>query len=276
MTELRMPEHVYGKQGELVAFNQLAVKIKMDGVDNDAYFGWLDRITDAIGRQVQGAQIAEKPSARTQPPLNTAIYYDTTNYRILPTGALLRTSCNKITHAFCAFKDVEDAHGVRNDNRYVFDGEEKRTIQAAPASEAAVSIVKRLLRRKDIVHPGTRLRERHGIDPEALAPAIMLESLRFTFFAWLDGQDALRCSIDRYQVSNLRLRAEDRTKKPLSEVELAIYPRIGPTIAADKRVVLLIETLRDSLCREFGVSSTKHIKYQRSATALGIGEIAEA
>jgi hypothetical protein len=272
MTDLRVPtgEPVYSKRTNVVVFNQLAVKIEMDDVTNDEYFAWLDRRIRDIGDAVPGAQIAEKEHARTSPPLNTAVYYDTEDYRILPTGALLRTSCNRITHAFCAFKLAQDDHSVRRDHRYVFDGEEKRTIQQAPTSPEAVAIVQRLLARKDVEHPGTFLERHYGIDPEELFPALALDDLRYTFFVWLDRRDALRCSIDRYEVWDLRLPEDERKRRPVSEVELAIYPRIEPEIAQDERVVDLIQTLSDSLQRDFDVPVTTDIKYQRAAKALGI------
>src|SRR5688572_4644323 len=104
MTELRVPQEVYRKAGDVVFFNQLGVKVEADNCSNEEYFTWLDDITGEIGDLVPGAKIVEKPDARTSPPLNIAVYYDTNDYDILPTGALLRTSCNRVTHAFCAFK----------------------------------------------------------------------------------------------------------------------------------------------------------------------------
>lgn len=270
MTDLQMPDAVYRKTGSIVFFNQLAVKVEMDEVSNEAYYAWLDRTHSCIGSWVKGASIAEKPGARLSPPLNVAVYYDTPDYRILPTGALLRTSCNRITHAFCAFKLSQDEHSVRNDHRYVFDGEEKRTIQLAPASKEAVAVVKRLLARTDIEHPGTFLSRHLGIDPTLLLPAVCLEDYRYTFFVWLDGHDALRCSIDRFHVSDLRLPEWARERKPISEVELAVYPRIDPEIAKSPRVVELIDVLARSLCDTFGVHVTTDIKYQRAARHLGI------
>lgn len=273
MSDLQIPseEAVYSvESNNLVIFNQLAVKIEMDTVNNEAYYAWLDEMKACIGQQVAGAEIAEKENARLTPPLNTAIYYDTDDYQILPTGALLRTSCNVITHAFCAFKQAQDQHSVRKDHRYVFSGDEKRTIQQAPDSPEAVAIVKRLLSRKDIEHPGTFLERYYGIRGEDLKPAIRLDDYRFTFFVWLDGRDALRCSIDRAHVVNLRLPEERRRSAPVSEVELAIYPRIKPEVARDPRVVELIKVLKDSLCRKFNVAVTTDIKYQRSAKVLGI------
>jgi hypothetical protein len=274
MTKLALPvdEAVYRKQADVVVFNQLAVKIAMDSVSNAEYFAWLDRLTREIGDLVPGAQIAEKEKARTSPPLNTAVYYDTDDYRILPTGALLRTSCNRITHAFCAFKMAQDDHSVRRDHRYVFDGKEKRTVQQAPTSEEAVAIVRRLLSRKDIEHPGTFLERCYGIRGEDLWPAIGLDDLRYTFFVWLDGRDALRCSIDRAEVWDLRLPDQERDRKPFSEVEFAIYPRIDPEVSRDARVVELIQVLSEALRAEFGVEVTTDIKYQRGAKALGIYE----
>jgi hypothetical protein len=272
MVDLQVPTHeeVYSKKENVVVFNQLAVKVVMDSVSNEDYFAWLDRRREDIGKKVPGAQIAEKENARQAPPLNIAVYYDTDDFRILPTGALLRTSCNRITHAFCAFKMAQDQHSVRKDHRYVFAGEEKATIQQAPASREAVAIVTRLLARKDIEHPGTFLERHYGIRGEDLKPAIILDDYRYTFFVWLDKKDALRCSIDRATVANLRLPEEKRERKPVSEVELAIYPRVDPVVARDPRVVQIIQALSDSLCREFGVTTTTDIKYQRSAQVLGI------
>jgi hypothetical protein len=270
MNALAMPEDVYTRRGDSVLFKQLAVKVEMDPVSNDRYFAWLDATTASIGAIVPGARIAEKELARTQPPLNVAIYYDTADHRILPTGALLRTSCNRITHAFCAFKEPEDGRGVRDDHRHVFGGDEKRSIQEAPDSPRSVEIVRRLLARRDLEHPGTFLERRLGIRGEELWPAIRLEDYRFTFFAWIDGQDALRCSIDRFEVLDLRRAQNRRVRRALCEVEIAVYPRIDPAIARDPRVLQLIDALSGSLCREFGVRTTKDIKYQRAARALGL------
>ena len=272
MTSLAMPKgsEIYYKDDDVVIFNQLARKIPMDGVSNAEYYAWLDEAKSEIGTHVPGAEIAEKPTAREEPPLNTAIYYDTDERHILPTGALLRTSCNKITHAFCAFKMKEDAGSVRKDHRYVFDGDEKRTIQQGPDSPEAVEIVQRLMRRTDIEHPGTFLQQHYGVDPAALKPSIRLDSLRYTFFAWLDGRDALRCSIDRYKTVDLRTPEAERIRPEVVEVELAIYPRISPEVARDPRTVDLISYLSDSLCRKFDTSVTTDIKYQRCAQALSI------
>jgi hypothetical protein len=272
MYDLRLPQNeaVYAQRESITVFNQLAVKIEMDSVSNERYFAWLDKATQQVGSWVRGAQIAEKANARTNPPLNTAIYYDTLDYRILRTGALLRTSCNKITHAFCAFKAAQDEHSVRRDHRYVFSGTEKQLIQADPAAPAAVAVVKHLLARKDIAHPGTFLETIHGIPPEQLEPAIHLDDYRYTFFVWLDEQDALRCSIDRATVSDLRKPEGERVRVPVSEVELAIYPRVSEQVAQDERLVKVISALAESLSHEFDVKMTTLIKYQRAAQALGI------
>ncbi|MER5310699.1 hypothetical protein ABT034_23250 [Streptomyces sp. NPDC002773] len=273
MISPKMPQNetVYSRSGDSVVFNQLALKIEMDTVSNEDYYKWLDDMIATIGDRVPGAQIVEKENARQAPPLNTAIYYDTEDYRILHTGALLRTSCNKITHAFCAFKAAQDENHVRRDHRYVFDGEEKATIQAAPDSPEAVAVVQRLLARTDIQHPGRHLEETYGIPRTELIPTVKLDDLRYTFFVWLDKRDALRCSIDRATVSNLRLPEAEREEKPVSEVELAIYPRIEPEIAQDPRVVELFNVLSEDLCARFDTKVTSDIKYQRSATALGMG-----
>lgn len=272
MYDLRMPpgHEVYSPKDDLVVFNQLALKIEMDDVSNAAYYDWLDGMTRKLGEQVPGAQLVEKSNARTAPPLNVAIYYDTPELRVLETGALIRTSCNRITHALCAYKGRQDAHGVRRDHRHVFDGIDKRTIQEGPDSPEAVAIVQRLLARTDIEHPGMLLRRDYGIEPAALLPALRLEDYRYTFFVWLDAEDALRCSIDRAEVMNLRLPPEQRQRQSVSEVELAVYPRIRPDMANDPRVVQTIEVLAGSLCDTFGVRVTSDIKYQRGAKRLGM------
>jgi len=272
MADLALPlDHaVYFRENDLVIFEQLAVKVEMDTISNPEYFSWLDEMIDRVGSLVPGVDIVEKPSARKAPPLNTAIYYDTDDYQILSTGALLRTSCNEITHAFCAFKMAQDQHSVRRDHRYVFAHEEKRTIQAAPDSPSAIAIVNRLLARQDIDHPGRRLEQFCSIDPRNLRPAVRLDDYRYTFFVWIDRRDALRCSIDRAFVTNLRVPQEKRQQMPVSEVELAIYPRIDSDVARDRRVVQLIKLLSDSLCERFHVCVTSQIKYQRAARALGI------
>src|SRR5688500_3250933 len=107
MTGMTVPDRdaIYERRDALVIFNQLGVKVSIDAVDKTAYFSWLDRISERIGVLVATAQIAEKPNARSEPTLNSAVYYDTARRDLLTTGALLRTSCNRITHAFCAFKE---------------------------------------------------------------------------------------------------------------------------------------------------------------------------
>jgi hypothetical protein len=259
---------IYVKTGDMTVFHQLARKIEMDHVSQDEYWAWLDRRKADIGDHVHGAKLVEKPDARMNPPLNTAIYYDTPDLSILPTGALLRTSCNKITHAFCAFKAPEDGHGVRQDNRYVFAGEDKRTIQQAPSAPESVEIVRALMRRADIDHPGRLLQRVTGISPLDLSPAILLDDLRYTFYAWLDGRDALRCSIDRAHVRSLRPGTGSRDYLPVTEVEIAIYPRVSPDTARDPRLVELVDYLARDLTETFRTRVTRKIKYQRSATAL--------
>jgi hypothetical protein len=272
MTSFKMPvpDEIYVRNGDITVFKQLAAKVIMDHVTNEDYFGWLDWMASAIGQFVRGAKIAEKSTARTTPPLNTAVYYDTAVYSLLPTGALLRTSCNVVTHAFCAFKMAEDQGHVREDHRYVFDGDEKATIQRAPASPEAVTIVKRLLARTDIEHPGTFLHRLYAIQGVDLSPAILLDDHRFTFFVWLDGRDALRCSIDRATVRDLRGQATAAKTASFGEVEIAIYPRVSPEIAGDPRVVEVMALLTNKLCEQFGTATTSAIKYQRAAEALAI------
>ena len=272
MLNLRMPSSdlIYSKQADTILFNQLAVKIEMDPVSNDQYYAWLDDMKSHIGSLIPGAEIVEKPTARSEPPLNVAIYYDTPDYRILPTGSLLRTSCNRITHAFCAFKLASDRNSVRSDFRYVFEGDEKKIIQEDPASERAVAIVQKLLARTDIEHPGVLLKTYLGIEGKDLIPAIRLDDYRYTFFLWIDKKDALRCSIDRAFVSSLRSGVSTPEVKPVSEVELAIYPHVAPEMSEEPRVVESITMLGESLCARFGVCVTQEIKYQRAARTLGI------
>jgi hypothetical protein len=165
---------------------------------------------------------------------------------------------------------AEDDRSVRKDHRYVFEGEQKTTIQQGPDSAEAVAVVQRLMRRTDIEHPGTFLKEAYGIDPTELSPSIRLDSVRYGFFVWLDKKDALRCSIDRYDVCDLRVSADQRKVLPVAEIELAIYPRISQQIAEDPRVVELVESLSDSIISRFDTNITLDIKYQRSAQALSI------
>ncbi|MBT2772747.1 hypothetical protein J7J47_10965 [Halomonas sp. ISL-60] len=261
---------IYEKTGNTTIFKQLARKIEMDHVSNEEYYNWLDNVTASIGDVISGAKIIEKKDARKNPPLNTAIYYDTDDLEILSTGALLRTSCNKITHAFCAFKAPEDEFGVRVDNRHVFDGEEKKTIQADPSSQDAISIVRRLMA-SDAQHPGRELEKVVGISCENLSPVLLLDDLRYTFYVLLDDKDALRCSIDRAHVRSLRENVGISSYVPVSEVEIAIYPRVSEEIANDTRLVSAVDFLTKDLMETFNTKVTKKIKYQRSAEALKIG-----
>ena len=269
VTTSQKQDPVYTERGDLIFYNQLGVKIATDSVSREDYYAWLDDMIAAMGSMVPGAEIAEKPDARVSPSLHIAIYYDTADFRILPTGALLRATCN--AHAYCTFKSPADSHHIRRDQRYVFGGRDKAVIRQAPDSPEAIAIVKRLLARTDIEHPGTQLRMGYGIAPESLEPAIRLDDYRFTFFVWIDGKDALRCSVDRFEVSNLRLPEAERDRKWLVEVELSVYPRIDPKMAGDSRVQEAIDRLAASLCDRFGVSVISLIKYQRAALALGTG-----
>jgi len=262
----------YSKTGDLIFSNQLGVKIEMDTVSNDDYYAWLDDMIGSVGSMVPGAEIAEKPDARVSPSLHTAIYYDTPDFRILPTGALLRATCNRFGHAYCTFKAPADSQHIRRDQRYVFDGHDKAVMQRAPDSAEAVAIVRKLLVRTDIEQPGAVLRAEYGIDPGSLEPAIRLDDHRYTYFAWLDGRDALRCSIDRFEVTSLRLPAAKRERSWLGEAELSVYPRIDPATAGDPRVRQLMDKLADSLCERFGVSQTSLIKYQRAARSLHVSQ----
>ncbi|MBL8677348.1 MAG: hypothetical protein JNJ47_08070 [Alphaproteobacteria bacterium] len=251
-------------------FNQLAVKIDMDDVDDKEYFGWLDKVIGETPQVIPNTTFLEKEGVRERPLLNTAVYYDTKDYKLLPTGALLRTSCNVITHAFCAFKMPEDGGGNRLDRRHVFEGENKKMIQQAPYSDEAIAIVKGLLSRTDIEHTGTFLKQEFNISAQELFPAMVLFGNRSTFFVRIDDMDVLRCSIDRSNVMNYRTDIEGKNKKPFREVELSIYPRIKEEISKDPRVIELINYLTDSLIETFKTKVIYDIKYQRGAKKLGI------
>jgi hypothetical protein len=218
---------------------------------------------------VTGAEIAEKPSARLAPVLNTGVYYDTADRQVLQTGSLLRTTC-AVTHAFCAFKLADDGKHVRKDHRFVFQGRDKRVIQGSPGSPEAVTIVKGLLARTDIEHPGTFLERYHGIDPTTVDPSVMLKRYISSFYVWLDKRDALRCPMDRVYASDLRQPAEDRGLRSFREVELMIYPHVAPEVANDPRLVEVIEQLAICLREDLGAQITSEIKYQRGARALGL------
>ncbi len=253
-------------------FNQLAVKVEMDNVTDEDYFSWLDAIPREINEVIPGVTFVERDGVRASPPTNIAVYYDTSDLNLLPTGALLRTSCSVLTHAFCAFKMPEDSFGNRLDRRHVFEGNKKTTIQHSPYSPEAISIVTDLLSRNDIDHPGKYLAAEMGIDPSGLSPALVLFGRRSTFFVRIDNYDVLRCSIDRSAVSDFRKDPECKHRYEFREVELSIYPRIPKEISNDPRVISAIEFLRDSLCARFDTRTTHEIKYQRGAGLLGLGK----
>lgn len=273
MKDIRIDQEkpVYERNVGHNVFNQLAVKVNMDNVADSDYFAWLDDMYAHAGENVKGMRLLEKEGVREKPPMNTAIYYDTADYRLLPTGALLRTSCSILTHAFCAFKMSEDDHGNRLDRRHVFEGEEKRTIQVGPHSDEAIAIVKRLLSRTDIDHPGVFLRDQFGITADDLSPAVVLRGHRSTFYALIDDYDVLRCSIDRSTVFDYRRDRELQNPKSFREVEISIYPRIKPEISADERVLESIKYLVGTLTERFDKEVIYDIKYQRAANMLGIG-----
>lgn len=271
MPELQLPvgEDVFAKQGKIALFYQLGVKVDLMAVPVARYFAWLDDMKDRLPRLVPGAEIAEKPDARVSPVLNTGVYYDTDDYRVVETGSLLRTTC-AVTHAFCAFKLADNGKHVRKDHRYVFQGREKRVIQGAPASSEAVEIVRRLLARTDIEHPGTYLHRYHDIDPTTVTPSILVKRYISSFYVWLDKRDALRCPMDRVYVSNLREPRDQRRLRSFREVELMIYPHVEPAVAGDERLVEVIEQLAASLRAELDAPVTTEIKYQRGARTLGL------
>ena len=250
-------------------FNQLAVKVDMDNVSDENYFDWLDRIINITADTIPGTTFLEKEGVRDNPPLNTAVYYDTNDYKLLYTGALLRTSCSILTHAFCAFKMPEDEYGNRLDRRHVFQGDDKKTIQLAPYSTESINIVKHLLSRSDIDHPGIFLKEEYNILAKDLSPALILLGNRSTFYVRIDDFDVLRCSIDRSNVFNYRNDMEGNNKKLFKECEISIYPRISEKISNDPRVTDLIYYLVDSLKETFQKNVIYDIKYQRGAKLLG-------
>ncbi|WP_272570042.1 hypothetical protein [Providencia sp. PROV255] len=257
---------IHEKHGGYDIFRQLAVKIKADEIDDASYFNWLDRIPEELAEKFPSIEFKEKNGVREFPPLNTAVYYDTDSLDILPTGALLRTSCSKLTHAFCAFKMPEDSTGNRLDRRHVFEGRNKGIIQSSPYGDEAIAIVKNLITRKDIEQPGTFLKSVTGVNPEDLAPVMILRGYRSTFYVLIDGLDALRCSMDRSFVFDARNGARPETTegwKGFREIEISLYPKISDSLKGDPRVIEVVTALRDSLVSKFGAEVIHDIKYQR-------------
>jgi hypothetical protein len=275
MPELQLPagEDVFARSGKVNLFYQLGVKVDLTGVTSQQYFDWLDAMKDRLPKLVPGAEIGEKVEIRTSPVLNTGVYYDTDDYRIVRTGSLLRTTC-AVTHAFCAFKLADNGKDVRKDHRYVFQGKDRGIIRGAPASAEAVAIVKRLLARTDIEHPGTFLQRYHGIDPTTVDPAVIVKRYISSFYVWLDKRDALRCPMDRVYVGNLRQPESERKLRHFREVELMIYPHVDNEVAKDPRLADAIRVLAETLHDQFGAEITKEIKYQRGARALGLYPVA--
>jgi hypothetical protein len=264
-------EPIYARNGNFAIFNQFGVKLDFgSGTTKAEYYEWLDQMKGDIGRLIPGAEIAEKSYARAEPRLNTGVYYDTVDYRLLKSDLVLRTTCNRKTHAFCAFKFGEDDRNIRRDHRYIFEGEQKATIQNAPTSPESVGIVRGLLARTDIEHPGIHLAEATGIRGADLSPAVCLEQYRHPFFVWLDKRDALRCSMDRVEVYDLRVAEAARVRRPFGEIELPVYPHIDDEVARDPRLAELIQVLSNSLRNRFGIGLIGQSKYQRAARALGI------
>lgn len=263
---------VYEKHIGYNIFRQLAVKVFADHINDDQYYRWLDAVPSEIEINFPTVEFKERNWVRRNPPLNTAVYYDTNNYEILPTGALLRTSCSKLTHAFCAFKMPEDATGNRLDRRHVFEGEEKLIIQNDPTGQDAVNIVKKLITYNKIDQPGTFLEMTTGISPKNLTPSMVLRGHRTTFYVLIDGYDVLRCSMDRSAVFDLRSGHDEQVPenwKSFREIELSLYPRISNDIKGDPRVVQVIEALRNSLICNFDTQVIFDIKYQRGMKLLG-------
>jgi hypothetical protein len=251
-------------------FNQLAVKVDMNHVDDKAYFEWLDDMIINLPQKIKGSRILEKEGVRENPPVNTAVYYDTDDYKLLPTGSLLRTSCSILTHAFCAFKLAEDKKGNRLDRRHVFEGIEKKTIQHRPYSDESIEIVRKLLTRTDIEQPGTFLKQEFNITSKQISPALVLFGSRSTFFVRIDEYDVLRCSIDRSDIADYRKDYECKNRKNFRECEISIYPRISQKISSDPRVIEMIKFLIQSLQERFNSEILYDIKYQRGAKLLGL------
>jgi len=261
---------VFQREGNFVRFNQRGVKILFpDDVSNESYYAWLDGVIADIGVKVPGAEIAEKVAEREQPRRNSGVYYDTEAYDLLHGNMVLRTTSNPKTHAFCAFKLGEDKEGVRRDHRYVFEGEDKRTIQFGPTSPEAAAVVRRLLASDHMIQPGTVMLEMASISGESLSPALSVIQDRRTFYVWLDGQDSLRCSLDRASVAALRPEIQPRVGS-FSEVELAIFPRISAEIMKDRRTSNLISCIAQSLAEHFEVRRIIDSKYRRAAYLLGL------
>lgn len=260
---------IFHREGDFVTFAQFGKKLIFDDtISDDAYYAWLDARIEDIGRNVRGAEIAEKATARMDPRRNSGVYYDTSNFDLLRLDMVLRTTSNPKTHAFCAFKVGENEAGVRQDHRYVFDGLERATIQTDPSGPDAVATVKRLLARRDIMHPGRIMESLTGIKDEDLFPSILLVQRRRTFYVWLDGRDALRCSLDRAEVTNLRDSSRGRKSGRFSEVEVPIYPRAPEEVIKDGRTAELIDFLSGSLIDAFGCSHTTDSKYRRAMKSI--------
>lgn len=264
---------IFRREGNFVRFNQYGLKLNIsDHVSDAEYYRWLDEMIANLGDVVPGGEIVEKDDARTEPRYNAGVYYDTADYRLLRNRMALRTTCNPKTHAFCAFKYGQSENHVMRDHRHIFEGAEKLAIQRDPISDEAVTIVKNLLQRTDIMHPGIVLRQATGITANELTPAMLLTQYRKTFYVLLDKEDALRCSHDRVAAADLRAPAAVRATRRFSEVEVPVYPRIKEQVASDPRVEQLITTLSRSLIARFGASLIRESKYQRAAAAAGIGE----
>ncbi|MXP68010.1 hypothetical protein [Pantoea sp. Aalb] len=262
---------IHEKHGEYNIFRQLSVKIFADHINDIEYYKWLNEIQIEIKYKFPTIEFKERNGVRITPPLNTAVYYDNDNYQIIPTGSLLRTSSNKLTHAFCAFKMPEDLTGNRIDRRHVFKDKEKKIIQEDSISPEAIHIVKKLITRSDVDQPGTFLEVTTGISPHHLNPSMILRGYRTTFYVLIDGYDILRCSIDRSAVFDLRSNKNIDNYinwKKFREIELSLYPRISEHIKSDLRIIQIIEDLRDSLISYFNTYVIYDIKYQRGMKML--------
>jgi hypothetical protein len=262
---------IFQREGDFVRFAQSGHKLTFPSKVSDGdFYRWLDRRIADIPNAVPGASIVERAEERLAPRKNSGIYYDTPDLRLLQADVVLRTTSNPKTHAYCACKFGENAERIRRDHRYVFSGEDKRTIQNDPGGAAAVATVKRLMARRDIPHPGSVLQAETGIDPLTLNPVLSLIQLRRTFYVLLDGEDALRCSLDRAEVRLLASFVATTASAEFSEVEVPVYPRIKEEVLRDGRVPELMSFLISSLGSAFGCTEVHDSKYRRAMRLLGL------
>jgi hypothetical protein len=266
---------IFERDGDFVRFAQSGHKVTFPSAVSDGdFYRWLDRQIADIADAIPGASIVERAEERLAPRKNSGIYYDTPDLRLLQADVVLRTTSNPKTHAYCACKFGQDAEQVRRDHRYVFSGKDKQTIQNDPGGAAAVATVMRLMARRDIPHPGSVLLAKTGIDPLSLNPVLSLIQLRRTFYVLIDGEDALRCSLDRAEVRFLVPPLATTESAEFSEVEIPVYPRIKAEVLRDSRVPALMTFFMSSLQSAFGCREVCDSKYRRAMRLLGLFPVA--